>query len=89
MPISVAKAEDQCEFGKWLLTQHAADIAQDPRAQAVRKLHAEFHTIAGHVAELAASGKRPEAERLMSETGEFAVASSHLSEAIIAWKNGG
>jgi len=88
IPISVVKAEDQCEFGKWLFTQHAADIVQDPRVQSVRQLHAEFHKIAGHVAELAVSGKGPEAESLMSDIGEFTVASGHLSEAIMAWKNG-
>ena len=68
---------------------YSRNMQRTSRRTRVRKLHAEFHTIAGRVVELAVSGKGPEAERLMSDTGEFTVASSHLTEAIMAWKNGG
>jgi hypothetical protein len=86
-PLDVIRTDNQCAFGKWLYgtTLSAADKTS-PDYQAVKTLHAEFHKTAANVAELASSGKKAEAEKLMGFTGAFTLVSGKLTAAMMEWK---
>jgi len=87
-PVDVdeVRAEDQCEFGKWL---HGSRLSVEDRAssdyQDVRRLHADFHRLAAQVVELAASGKTRDAYDLLY--GEYITMSGRLAIAMRAWQD--
>lgn len=87
-PMSVIKAQKECDFGKWL---EGPDVV--PRLKSsvhhkeVKKLHAEFHEIAAKVVSLVSKGKKTEAEKLMEPEGEFTERSRDLIEAMTKWKD--
>ncbi len=86
VPIPKIKVDNQCDFGKWLYgtTITFADKNSD-HYKKVKELHAKFHEIAGKAAELATSGKKEEAEKMINTGGEYAKASAALSAAMMAW----
>ena len=88
IPVEMIRTDNNCIFGKWLNgpTLTASDKASD-HYKSVKHLHAEFHTIAARVAELALAGNRREAEKMISLGGEYASVSSKLTAAMKAWKN--
>jgi methyl-accepting chemotaxis protein len=51
----------------------------------VKNLHAKFHQTAAQVVELAVTGKKREAQHLMSLEGEYTKISSKLTAAMSAW----
>lgn len=85
VPVATIRVDNQCPFGKWLYgeTLSASDKAT-PSYKAVKDLHAEFHKVAAKVAELAVSGKKDDAENILSQ--EFAAASVKLTAAMMEWK---
>jgi len=85
-PIEVIRSDNACEFGKWMGAFKATDASDAEVVPRIRKLHAEFHTVAGRIAELAAQGKQKEAEDALSDGGSFAKASALLTDAIMEWK---
>lgn len=86
-PASTIRAENQCEFGKWLLGPDIPTaVKAAPSYREVRKLHAEFHVRAGEVAALVAAGRKAEASGMLELNGPFAKASAQLTSAMIAWK---
>jgi hypothetical protein len=54
--------------------------------QTVKELHAEFHKTAARIAELAVSGNKTEAEKMMSFGGEYTKISGKLTSAMMEWK---
>ena len=63
------RADNQCEFGKWLYGSHlSAEQRVSEYFQAVQRLHAEFHQLAARVLDLAASGRMVEAYSPVSYT---------------------
>ena len=52
----------------------------------MRALHAEFHGLAADVLELALAGRKAEATAAMALRSRFAVVSSNLTMAVLAWK---
>jgi hypothetical protein len=86
-PIDVIRADDMCDFGKWLYGQ---SIPPEYKAslyyKSVIKLHAEFHLVAAEVAKLAIAGKSAEAEELMSTSGKYLDISAKLSSVLSDWK---
>lgn len=84
--VETVRADNQCAFGKWLygMTLDAKDKLS-PHYKEVRALHAKFHEVASYVLELALSGKKQEAQRLLSLDGEYAKVSSQLTTAMSAW----
>ena len=84
-PVTEVQAENECEFGQWLLSLPVPD-RQSVHWQKVRALHAEFHRAAAHVLELALAGKREEAEADMKIRGDFTRVSSQLTIAMAGWK---
>lgn len=74
-------ADDECEFGKWLLGIDSEDRCGSDYDN-IKALHTEFHRIAARVLELALSGKREEALAFMLPGGEYNQASMKLIEAL-------
>lgn len=84
--VEAIRADDQCEFGKWL---YGSRLSDDDRAsryyQEVNRLHAEFHQTAARVVELAASGKTRDAYELLY--GDYITMSGRLAIAMRAWRD--
>ena len=75
-PIETIRLDNQCALGKWLYgtTLNTQDKTTE-NYKSVQSLHADFHKSAARVAELALSGKKTDAEKMMSLNGEFSVVS--------------
>ncbi len=86
-PVETIRMDNQCVFGKWLYgtTLSSADKSSSDYKN-IKTLHAEFHKTAASVAELVLSGKKTEAEKLMSFSGAFTLASTNLTAAMMEWK---
>ncbi len=84
--LSEIKADNQCGFGKWL---HGPTITEKQKNsshyQKVRELHAVFHEKAAKAAELAISGKKAHAMKMLEVNGEFTTASAALTTSMMAW----
>lgn len=85
VPVATIRTDNQCAFGQWLYgsTISASDKATQ-NYKTVKDLHAEFHKVAARVAELALSGKKDDADKILSQ--EFAAASIKLTAAMMEWK---
>jgi len=83
--IGDVRTDRACEFGKWLLA-----LPQPQRLsghwEKVRALHAEFHTAAADVLELALAGRKDEAIAAMGFSSRFMAVSWNLIKAISAWQ---
>ncbi len=84
--VSTIKADNQCSFGKWL---HGPTITEKQKSsnhyRNVRELHAVFHEKASKVAQLAISGNKAAATKMLEVNGEFSEASAALTTAMLAW----
>lgn len=88
LPVATIRADNQCEFGKWLAGPTIPSALKgSPRYAEVRKLHTEFHQQAARVATLATEGKKQEAEQAVALTGPFSAASARLTAAMQGWKS--
>jgi methyl-accepting chemotaxis protein len=87
MPVETIREDNQCAFGKWLYgpSLTSADKASS-HYKTVKDLHAEFHKTAAHVTELAVSGKKADAQSMMSLNGAYAAVSGKLTQAMLEWK---
>ncbi|MBI5878744.1 MAG: CZB domain-containing protein, partial [Chloroflexi bacterium] len=85
-PVEKIAMDNQCAFGKWLHGLPAATKAAG-YAQQVLELHKEFHKTAARIVQLALSGNKAEAERLMGASSDYAAISSRLTRALLAWKS--
>lgn len=85
--IDVAKLEkdDQCELGKWILTE-AANYASEPAFQQLQKEHASFHKAAAAVVRRADSGEKVGQEVALGGKSAYAEASSKVVSAIVSMK---
>ena len=86
--ISVADASHEalCAFGKWLTGPDIpAPVRNGLPYQVVRRLHAEFHKLAGQVLAEALRGNKQQAQALMD--GPYTAASDKLTRALTKWKN--
>jgi hypothetical protein len=82
---STARCDDKCAFGKWLYgpTLDAETRAGKPY-QVIRRLHAEFHQIAGDVLASVENGNRSVAEQTF--TGAYVEKSERLVLGLTKWK---
>lgn len=81
----VVRADDRCEFGKWLYQQISPEEQQSTHYESARKLHAVFHLEAAGVLETALSGRKSEAQAGLAFGGKYDVASANLKSELIAW----
>ena len=87
VPVATVKADNQCQFGKWLHGQELPPAEkQTERYRTVKQLHAQFHEEAAKVAQFAIAGQRDAAESALGMSGEFGRASSALVSALSDWK---
>lgn len=84
--VSTISADNQCAFGKWLYGTTDTSAKNSAHYKQIKELHAEFHKAAGKVAQLATSGHKDEADKLMSGSGEFANISSKLTRVMMEWQ---
>jgi hypothetical protein len=86
--VADVRTDKACEFGKWLF---ALPVTQRHSGhwEKVRALHAEFHTAAADVLELALAGRKDEAIAAVGFSGRFMAASWKLINAISAWGESG
>jgi len=83
--VSDVRTDSACEFGKWLAALSLSERLSE-HCRKVRALHTEFHSLAADVLELALAGRKEEATAAMALGSRFAVMSSNLTMAVIAWK---
>lgn len=81
---SVAK-DDQCDFGKWLQGGISEEFKKSADYAAIKELHAKFHKVAAKVAQLAHTGQKAEAEKMIAFGGEFHSESAKLVAALMKW----
>ncbi|WP_298496602.1 CZB domain-containing protein [uncultured Maritimibacter sp.] len=82
---AVIACDDKCAFGKWLHGNTlSADVVQGMPYKVTKRLHAEFHQSAGHIARLVEAGDTRAARHVMST--EYAERSDKLSRALAKWK---
>lgn len=87
IPVDTIRVDNQCALGKWLYgTTLNAQDKSSANYQNVKILHVQFHKSAARVAELALSGKKTDAEKMMALNGEFSVISGNLISALMEWK---
>ncbi len=85
--LETIKMDSQCFFGKWLdgPALLPAEKASD-HYKTAKEYHAEFHKTAARVLELVLTGKKSDAEEMMSLGGEYSKISAKLTRSMMAWK---
>lgn len=76
--------DDLCRFGQWLGGLPPEVTGTDP-VREVKRLHREFHGLAGGVARQVEDGDMAGA-RATLETGKLGECSTRLARALTAWK---
>ncbi len=85
--VETVRKDNNCDFGKWLYGSTLSPIDKASNSyKTVRDLHAEFHRTAAKIVDLALSGKKDEASKMMSLDGEYALISSKLTAKMMEWK---
>ena len=84
--VSDVRSDHACEFGKWLFALPLSERLS-VHCQKVRTLHAEFHSMAADVLELALAGCKDEARSALGFGSRFASVSANLTVAVNAWKD--
>lgn len=86
VPPDQIKADNVCDFGKFL---YGPDLTAEEKSsehyKSVKRLHAAFHLEAAQVADWCVSHQQGKAEQSMALGGNFAMASSSLTEAVTVW----
>lgn len=85
--VATVRADNQCEFGKWLYGSELSDSEKSTdHYQTVKQLHARFHQEAAAVVSLATSGEKEKAEAAIGMDGSYSKASRLLTEAMVKWR---
>jgi len=85
-PVQTLRADNQCQFGKWLnsgAVTEAEKLSGNYRQS--KLLHGQFHEAAAKVAELAISGQEKAAEEAMGPESEYQKISTALTRALTDW----
>lgn len=83
--VDIIKVDNQCAFGKWLYASAGKiDAEHMEYYNRVLKLHANFHEMAGQVAQQVLSGKLDDAKRMLQ--GEYQRASAKLTIEMMNWQ---
>lgn len=83
--IDAAGRDDVCTLGRWLSTHWPAPAEQNSYDK-VKKLHTEFHKVAGNIAQLSLKGDRAGAEKQLGVGSRYAQLSSELTLEMMRWK---
>jgi len=86
VPPAVLKADNQCEFGKWLYGPELSNAEKRTEFYGkVVQMHSLFHLEAAKVVEWAIAGQEEAAERSLG-IGGYATASADLTRAMNTWR---
>jgi len=86
VPPAVLKADNQCEFGKWLYGPELSNAEKRTEFYGrVVQMHSLFHREAAKVVEWAIAGQEEAAERSLG-IGGYATASADLTRAMNTWR---
>ena len=85
--MDTVKADDQCEFGKWLYGSALSAAETHPEHyHSVKELHTQFHQEAAKVAQLATSGQSDAAQKAMAMESRYIKCSNALTNAMVKWR---
>jgi hypothetical protein len=84
--VTIVAKDNKCQFGQWLYGLPQEEKASDDWRKAVA-LHAEFHTVASEVLDLALQGKKAEALSKVAFGGSYSSISGRLVLCLSTWKN--
>lgn len=84
--VVTTRADNRCDFGKWLQSGVAPEHRSSPHYEICRKLHAEFHQNAAEVLALALQGRGADAEAKMAHGSPFAHVSAQLIREMSTWQ---
>lgn len=82
----IVSSDNSCEFGKWLYSL-SVDKKHIEYYNKVKKLHADFHKVAGDILQEALSGNKDDAMKKISFGGTYGIASANLCNALYEWKD--
>jgi hypothetical protein len=86
VPADMVAKDTECYFGKWLYGESiTAAIRATEEYQRIKEDHAKFHRIAARVVELAISGDKAEAVKLMGPRGEYTTTTTQLVKELEDW----
>ena len=81
------KQDNNCAFGKWLHFRIDPSHKTSAHYREIVALHAEFHTAAGHVLELALNGEKDQASKLIGLGSQFSKVSAKLTQEMQSWQD--
>jgi len=87
LDVAVVSRDDRCPLGIWLHNEITPQDRLSPHYEAIRRLHARFHELAGAVLRDAVGGRRTQAVEAMAFGGAFDTRSAELVGAIYAWRD--
>ncbi len=79
--------DNYCALGQWLYGEGKTQYGKLSAYPDLALSHAEFHKVAGRVAQAIYDKKFEQAENLLSEGGEYATASNAVRLAILKFKD--
>jgi len=80
------RLDNRCDLGKWLHGDGHASLGSNADFSALVMKHAEFHKVAGKVAEVINAGNYAQAEKMLAPDTEYAQASMNVAGAIVSLK---
>jgi hypothetical protein len=82
---AIVRIDTRCNFGKWLYATTPTGVSAEHHPR-VMQLHAEFHEVAARVLLDLQAGKVGDVESVLGTGTPFFVASSKLTNAMMAWR---
>jgi methyl-accepting chemotaxis protein len=79
------KADNQCDFGRWLLACSPQEKATE-HYKVIKHLHTQFHIEAGRILDIALRGDRDNALAEMAQGRRYAEISAALIAELLNWK---
>jgi Chemoreceptor zinc-binding domain len=84
-PSCMIADEQMCEFGQWLYSSDCPDeLKASPNYENTRKVHADFHTAAAEIMQLAEIGEKEQARKMIVE-GAYPIQANNLRRELLEW----
>ena len=82
--VATLRSDGRCGLGKWLQGEGQTAFRGVPEYAAVQQHHAQFHRVAARVGDAINAGNYAEAEKMLANGTEYALASMEVAKAIVA-----
>jgi Chemoreceptor zinc-binding domain len=84
-PSCLIADEQMCEFGQWLYSSDfPAELKYSINYENTRKVHADFHTAAAAIMQLAEIGEKEQARKMILE-GAYPIQANNLRRELMNW----